>query len=269
MSIMTLKDHLNRTVSFKYPPRRIISLCPSITETLFDLDLEDQIVGRTSFCIHPKEKVKDVKVVGGTKQIKEQVIEQLSPDLIIAEKEENPKEMVAELSEKYPVFVLNVEQYDDAMEMILQLGQLTDREELAQQIVQDIESKFAKLPTITGLRVAYVIWKDPYMVAGNHTFIHAILKKMGLQNVFEHYPSRYPSVSLGDFQNEELDLLFLTSEPYPFKESHVEDLQKLLPNTKVLLVDGEPFIWYGSHMLQGAEYLKALIASIKINKAGI
>src|SRR5690625_625144 len=157
-------DHLGRHVTYKYPPKRIVSLCPAITETLFFLQLQEEVVGRTRFCIHPHDEVETVINVGGTKDIQLDRIQQLQPDLIIAEKEENTKEMVAALEVDYPVYVFEIQTIQDALRMIHDLGELTDRQLLATELNVRIDEAFARLPKMKGQRVAYIIWQHPFMV---------------------------------------------------------------------------------------------------------
>ncbi|MCF6093109.1 helical backbone metal receptor [Microaerobacter geothermalis] len=267
MDYKAVEDHLNRKIYIPFPPRKIVSLCPSITETLFELNISNEMVGRTRYCKHPSDQVKEVTIVGGTKEVKFSVIENLKPDLIIAEKEENPKEIVEKLSRKFPVYVTNVESYDDAIKMIKDLGSITDREKQAQQMIEAIYHEFLnldKLNQANKIKAAYVIWQKPYMVAGNHTFIHSMLEQCGLYNVFRDYPVRYPEVSLEDFKKLSPDLIFLSSEPYPFKESHKASLEKIFPDTKVFLVDGEIFSWYGARMIKAPKYLNQLLEEITI-----
>lgn len=254
MSEKTVCDHLRRTVQFAFPPKRMISLCPSITETLFDLGLADRIVGRTRYCIHPEELVGNVQTIGGTKKVKETIIDKLCPDLIIAEKEENPKEIVEKLSEKYPVFTVDVKTYEDGLEMINDLGEITDRAERASEMADAIKDKFRNVSGGKSRKVAYVIWQNPYMVAGNNTYIHSILEKAGFCNAFMGQTERYPAVSLEALRSASLDAVFLATEPFPFQDSHREELQSQLPGTKVMLVDGE-ICWYGSRMLKTADEL--------------
>lgn len=263
MSGKILKDDLQRTVLFQFPPKRIISLCPSITETLYALHLSDQIVGRTRYCIHPASQIKRAKIVGGTKQIKEDIVAQLKPDLIIAEKEENPKEMIENLAKNFPVYVTNVENYNDALKMISSLGRICKREESAEKLVKEIIKRFQQLHLVDQARVAYVIWKKPYMVAGNHTFIHAILEKCGFINVFKDYPGRYPVVTIEDLKQANLNFIFLSSEPYPFKDRDKIEFVTNVPSAKPILVDGEIFSWYGVRMIKAVDYINHLIKEMK------
>lgn len=157
--MQNVRDALGRIISYQYPPKRIISLDPAITETLYYLGLNDEIVGRTRFCIHPKEKVQQAVNVGGTKDMKLERIHELEPDLIIAEKEENTKEMVEKLEEYYPVYVFEIQTVNDALEMIEQLGTLINRFENALSLKDEIKKRFKKLPKIDQPNIAYMIWK--------------------------------------------------------------------------------------------------------------
>ncbi|MEB3102546.1 helical backbone metal receptor [Ferviditalea candida] len=259
MTLKVVQDHLQRPVSFMYPPRKIISLCPSITETLYALGLGGQIAGRTRYCIHPADQVKQAAIVGGTKQVKEELISRLQPDLIIAEKEENSKDMVEHLAEHFPVYACNVENFDDALKMIHDLGVICNREEAADKMASAVIEQFGHLQPSRAGRAAYVIWRNPYMVAGGRTFIDSILKKSGFNNVFRDLLERYPVVTIEDFLREKPDFILLSSEPYPFKDQHKEEFLQQVPGAKPVLVDGESFSWYGVHMIKTPAYLNALL----------
>lgn len=249
----TVTDHLGREVNYAFPPKRIVSFAPAITETMYRLNLDKEVVGRTGFCIHPKGRVEHAKKVGGTKQVKIDRVHELQPDLIIVEKEENTKEMVEQLEKHYPVYCFEVQTVDDAYRMILDLGDITDRRQEAAQLESDIKSAFQELPNIVGTRVAYVIWKNPYMVAGGDTYINSLLQKIGFTNAFETFEGRYPAVTEEDFQQANLDYIFLATEPYPYREKHLGTFQAMMPLTKPDLIDGEMF-WYGGRMLDAVAY---------------
>jgi iron complex transport system substrate-binding protein len=254
--LVIVTDHLGRKVEFEYPPKRIISLCPGITETLYFL--ENELVGRTKYCIFPVEKVKGATVVGGTKEINLQTIRELNPDLIIAEKEENTKEIVESLEGEFPVFVAEVQSIQGAYRMILDMGRITDRERQAELLVQSIQQKFQSLSAIQGKRVAYVIWRKPYMVVGKNTYINSVLEELGFSNPCIELEGRYPAVTEEQLKSMKLDYIFLATEPFPFQEKHKEEFQQFLPNSTPLIVDGEMF-WYGAKMLKAAEYLQTLV----------
>ncbi len=264
MSEKMLQDHLQRTVTIHDPPTRIISLCPSITETLYALQLLDRIVGRTRYCIHPAEEVSRAAVVGGTKQINMDAVDLLKPDLIIAEKEENPKEMIEQLASRYPVYVTNVENFEDALKMIADLGILCARGAEAEIMVKHISESFQIIPSADKpIKVAYVIWNNPYMAAGRTTFINSNLELCGFHNVFKQRPERYPVITVEDLRNSEPDLILLSSEPYPFQEKHRDELARQQLEARTVLVDGEYFSWYGVRMIDAASYFQQLILSLK------
>lgn len=233
---------------------KVISLVPSITETLFDLGLtSDEIIGRTKFCIHPKELVKDVEIIGGTKNLNIEKIKALKPDLIIANKEENVKEQVEELMKDFKVLVTNVETLEDNYYLIKQLGHLFGKEEKAQYFNIKTYEAFDILKLEKKLKVAYLIWKDPYMTVGGDTFISRIVEELGFENLFKDQ-KRYPEVQLEDLKSA--DLIFLSSEPFPFKEKHMAEIQNICVDQNIMIVDGEAFSWYGSHLAKCGEYYR-------------
>ncbi len=239
-------------------PQRIISVVPSQTELLFDLGLDDEIIGITKFCIHPANKVKGKPTVGGTKTLHLDQIHALQPDLILANKEENSREQIEELQRHYPVHVTDIITLSDALAMICEVGQLVGRAHQADKMVQQIASSFSSLlPLPFPSSVAYLIWRNPYMVAAGDTFIHAMLEAAGFQNAFASH-TRYPDVSPDDLRAVNPDLIFLSSEPYPFTEKHIAELQDICPSARVRVVDGEVFSWYGSRLLQTGPYLRNL-----------
>ena len=256
------KDQTGRTISIDKTPQRLISVVPSQTELLFDLGLDKEVVGITKFCVHPSEWFQHKTRVGGTKQLKMDIIRQLQPDLIIANKEENVKEQIEELGKHYPVWVSDVNNLDDACEMIEQVGMIINKEQSAKEMVLRIKENFARLPTKDfRLRTCYLIWQKPYMAAGGDTFIHSMLEAAGFENVFSD-KKRYPEITIAELQTAGCQLLMLSSEPYPFKQKHVEEIKAQGIKAKVLLVDGEMFSWYGSRLLQAADYFKRLYNAV-------
>ena len=239
---------------------RIVSLVPSITETLFDLGLTtDEIVGRTKFCIHPKDYVDKIEIIGGTKNLNIDKIKSLKPDFIIANKEENVKEQVEELMKDFKVLVTNIETLEDNYYLLKQLGHLFGKEEKAQFFNLKTYEAFDILKSEKRLKVAYLIWKNPYMTIGSDTFIHEILDKLGFENVFKN-EKRYPEISVEEMKKA--DFIFLSSEPFPFQQKHIDQLQKELLNSKIVLVDGEAFPWYGTHLAKCGEYFFELVKSL-------
>ncbi|MCZ8541698.1 helical backbone metal receptor [Psychrobacillus sp. FSL K6-2365] len=253
-----LTDHLGRKVVLPESPKRIISICPAITETLFSLGLEKEIVGRTKYCIFPKGIVDQVQIVGGTKEINFEKVKEIQPDLIFAEKEENTEEIVLELEKIAPVFVLEVKSIQNAYRFITTLGEVTATTMTAKLLLTACQKSFQSIKSRENGKATYVIWRKPYMVVGGTTYINDVLQVMGFENPFTNEESRYPTVTNEQLTNANLDKLFLASEPFPFQQKHLAEFQAFLPNTEIILVDGEMF-WYGSRMLVAGEYLAELV----------
>ncbi|MEO5562069.1 MAG: helical backbone metal receptor [Chitinophagaceae bacterium] len=255
-------DQTGRKIVLDKTPQRIISLVPSQTELLYSLGLREEVIGITKFCVHPEEWFRSKPRIGGTKEIKMGLIHQLQPDLIIANKEENVKEQIEELANHYPVWISDVNDLDDACEMIEQIGSMNDRVSSSKEMVQEIKEGFAKLKTIHNKpKTCYLIWSNPYMTTGGDTFIHSMLEAAGFDNIYKSQ-QRYPEVTLEQLSTMNCQLLLLASEPFPFKEKHKEEIQQLLPNTKIILVDGEMFSWYGSRLLLVPGYFEELYGSL-------
>lgn len=251
-------DQLNRTININYPPKRIISLVPSQTELLFELGLDAEVIGITKFCIHPESKFKEKTKIGGTKKLNLDLIRSLKPDLIIGNKEENERVQIEELMAEFPVWMSDIYDLEGAKKTITEIGALVDRQPEASYLNHLITAGFNDLQTLAlqnGLdkSVAYLIWKDPYLFAGRNTFINQMLAMNGLNNVVKE--DRYPEMDLKTLAQLNPDLVFLSSEPFPFKEKHLEEISRLLPDAKVMLVDGEMFSWYGSRLVKAVQYL--------------
>lgn len=258
----TVTDHLGRQVMLPSYPLRIISLCPSLTETLFALGLGDRVVGRTRHCVHPEESVKRAQNVGGTKEVREDIIATLAPDLIFCEKEENTKAMVDALSLVHPVYVVDVHTVEDAIAMVNDLGVVTGAQLASEQLVQEISTQLDRLRAEATYSTAYLIWKDPYMAAGEDTYLDDLLRRAGFLNVFRQPLGRYPEVTLEQLVDIRPDVVFLSSEPYPFREQHQLELQDLLPHSHVVLIDGE-ICWSGARMRQACDVLLAAQAALQ------
>jgi iron complex transport system substrate-binding protein len=251
--MISLKDQMGRTLELENPPKRIVSLVPSQTELLSYFGLEKEVVGITKFCIHPKDWFHSKMRVGGTKNITIQKVVDLKPDLIIANKEENTKEDIELLQEVAPVYVSDINTVEDALGMMKDIGLLTRKEQLAVDLIDEIQEDFEHFPSYSG-SVLYLIWRDPYMVCGTDNFISAILKKIGFNNVIES--PRYREISKEEIMEMNPDYIFLSSEPYPFSEDHLVEFKEL-SDAKIVLVDGEMFSWYGSRMLKMKKYFSA------------
>lgn len=281
--MLTFTDQLNETISLENYPKRIISLVPSQTELLFDLGLAENIVGITKFCIHPKEQIKNIslnnphiKKIGGTKNFNFEQIKALSPDLIIGNKEENYQNGILELKQHFPVFMTDIYDLNDALQMIKSVGNITNTTEKATNICNEISKEFAiftenfseksteknqKSNLKTKKKVAYFIWNKPMMIATTNTFIDNMLQLIGFENAFSDFV-RYPAVSEEDVVSANPDVIFLSSEPFPFKEKHISYFKNICPHAHVQVVDGELFSWYGSRLKYAAKYFKEIVQSI-------
>lgn len=251
-------DQLNREIKLAEKSElKIVSIVPSQTEFLFDIGLADQIVGITKFCIHPKKYFKSTTKVGGTKTLDIQKIRDLQPDIIIANKEENEKSQIEELEKEFPVYISDIYTLDDSYEMMLSLGEILNKSDESIQLVNQIRESFKNLKQFNNRRVAYFIWREPWMLASKNTFIDHILEISGHLNVAKELNSdaRYPAIELAELKSLEPFDIYLSSEPYPFKEKHIAELQAEFPMSKIQLVDGEVFSWYGSRLQHTAEYL--------------
>lgn len=247
----------------------IVSLVPSITELLYDLGLSAEVTGITKFCIHPDEWFRTKTRIGGTKNVHIEKVKALQPTLIIANKEENVKEQVEALQEIAPVHVTDVSNLEDALNMIETIGELVHRQEQAASMVQSINQSFLELEQLRAkasyptTRACYLIWRQPYMTVGSDTMIHDLMQRCGWVNVFG-YQKRYPEMDVEQIKQAGCELLLLSSEPYPFQQKHIDELQQELPDTKILLVDGEMFSWYGSRLQHAPAYFSNLIASLTV-----
>jgi ABC-type Fe3+-hydroxamate transport system substrate-binding protein len=230
---------------------------PSQTELLADLGLGDRVVGITKFCIHPEEWRKTKAIVGGTKNFDFDMIRSLNPDLIIGNKEENYQEGIEELQKHFPVWMSDIVTIDDACQMILSIGDITDASEKASALIERIKNEFKSVVRLEPQSTLYLIWKNPWMGAASGTFIDEMLKLSGLRNCLKS-KTRYPELTSDEIGQLNPELILLSSEPYPFKEKHMEELQMLCPTSKILLVDGEMFSWYGSRLLKFPTYLEDL-----------
>lgn len=254
---------LHQSLPVDQVPRRIVSLVPSITELLHTLSLEEEVCGITRFCIHPDHWYRSKTRIGGTKQINLPAIRALHPDLILANKEENVRLQVEELAHEFPVWLTDVSNFSDALTLIRDVGRITHRMALAESLWEALQKDplAQEAPDRTPIPVAYLIWKDPYMTVGGDTYIHDMLRVAGFANVFEGR-MRYPEVSLSDIRESGCTQLFLSSEPFPFRERHVDELTRQLPGIRVSLVDGSMFSWYGSRIRQALPYLRRCRESV-------
>ena len=244
---------------------RIVSVVPSQTELLYDMGLKNQIVGLTKFCIEPQELETETQKwfelkskIGGTKNIDIEKVKSLNPHIIFANKEENDKDQIESLRKEFIVYTSDVYDLKSSLEMIAHVGQLTKTEFEAQSIISKISLNFKEIqfPAIKKTAI-YFIWKNPYMTVGGDTFIHKMIEECGFSNLTID-KKRYPVIEIEEMKELNPEVIFLSSEPYPFKEKHIEEFREILPNALIYIVDGQKFSWYGSHLIQSPLYFNGL-----------
>jgi ABC-type Fe3+-hydroxamate transport system substrate-binding protein len=244
-------------------PKRIVSLVPSTTETLFALGASERVVGVTRFCVHPREARERARVVGGTKNPRIEIILSLEPDLVLANQEENRKEDVERLRERIPVRVFFPKNVSEAIADVRSVGQLVGEETAANGLAAEMERALAALRAVEWpeIRYLYFIWRRPYMVAGPETFIDALLAEAGFVNAAPRDRGRYPEMETEEIGRARADILLLSSEPFPFEEKHRAELvAELGIQARVILADGELLSWHGARLLEGLPYLSSLAA---------
>lgn len=242
--LLKVTDQMYREVSIPFPPKRIISLVPSQTEFL--LDIGAPVAGRTKFCVHPQEKLESIPIVGGTKKFRFEKIAELNPDLIIGNKEENYIGGIEQLAVKYPVWMSDIYTLEDSFQMMGLLGKICDLEIKSSRIIEECKAALEKAKRRFSGRVVYLIWKNPWMAAGKNTFIDHLLTFLGYENVV--LEARYPELSNEQIVHLNADKILLSSEPFPFKEKHINEMKGLCPDSEIELVDGELYSWYGSRL---------------------
>lgn len=248
MYLRVVTDQMGRMVKIHSAPKRIVSLVPSQTELLYDLGLVEEVVGQTLFCIHPAAHFKTACKIGGTKKLRIDKIRALQPDLIIGNKEENDREQIEILAAEFPVWMSDIVRPQDALEMVEKLGDITGKVDRAKEITEKLRTIYSGLNNHArrDKKTLYLIWKDPWMAAGNETYIHHMLEICGFENCMK---GRYPELMDDELKRLDPEVILLSSEPYPFKEKHLVQLKSMLPKAEIKLVDGEFFSWYGSRLI--------------------
>ena len=268
-----ITDDLGFRVELAAPPRRIVSLVPSWTETLFTLGLDREVVGVTRFCTEPADKVATVPRIGGTKNPDIAAIIGLGPDLVIANAEENRREDVERLrADGIPVFTTYPRTIAQAVESILRLGRvlarMSEADALARDIVRSVSAIEASLGVWSKLRLRTFcpIWKNPWMAFNADTYAHDVLRMLGFNNVYASAGERYPATTLDEALERRPDVILLPDEPYLFDDGDVEEIKTVMPaplSRRVLIVSGRDLHWYGVHMVNGLRSLAERLARVR------
>jgi len=247
---------------------RIASLVPSLTELLFALDLGDRLVARTGFCIHPRDQVRRVPKVGGTKDVDLEALMATRPTHLVVNVDENRKETIAALGAQIPqIVVTHPHMPDDNLDLYLEFGRLFDRRSeaavLRAEYVAARDDLLHAMGSAGPLKVLYLIWKDPWFTVSRSTYVSSLLARARLDTLPAKSTARYPTLSAKDAAWHDADLILLSSEPYAFRQKHVDALSRTLSASKpVMLVDGEMLSWYGNRAIAGLRYLKQLRATV-------
>jgi ABC-type Fe3+-hydroxamate transport system substrate-binding protein len=244
--------------AFSQPPRRVVSLCPSLTETIFALGAADRLVGRTKFCVRPPgQLLNDTPKVGGTKTVNVQAVLALRPDCVFAVKEENLSEHIEEIAKHTDVVVFDVKDLESAYGMIRSLQKILNVEDTLDEFIRE---KMEEVRNLVSGRAACLIWRKPLLAAGGDTYIHSLMTHLGFENAFAHKP-RYPEAAPAELKK--LDYILLSTEPYPFKDVHAHEIEEKVGKVRIVLVDGQMMTWYGARMAAAASYFKTWADEIK------
>lgn len=245
---------------------RIVSLCPSLTELVFDLGRGPDLVGRTKFCVHPAKEVAAVERVGGTKNPKIERILELAPDLVLLNEEENRREDAEALAAAgIRCHVSLPRTAAETAAMVRSIGTALDAGERAEAIARDIETRAARVAAAHAghppVRYAYLIWRRPYMSVSDDTFIAGLLALPGGENVFGSAATRYPEITAEELHAAAPDLVLLATEPFPFDTRYLDELVTAsgLPRERFRIVDGERLSWHGSRTPAGVDYAERVI----------
>lgn len=262
----SIRDARGREIDFPQPPKRVVSLIPSITESLFDLGLGDRVAGVSKYCIFPEAETGKKPKIGGQKNPDFDAIAALDPDLVIVNEEENKPEHIEYFIERYRTYVTYPRKFVDAATLLDEIGVLfgvTSQTKKMAETIREVASNVSnkKRP----VKTLYLIWRNPWMSINRDTFIDDLLGLFGLQNVFSDRPERYFEVSAEEIAAAKPELILLPNEPYHFLEKHKSEFVTLdipaVANRNIRTVDGTYFCWYGTRSARAGEYIKTVVGS--------
>jgi ABC-type Fe3+-hydroxamate transport system substrate-binding protein len=266
---VTRTDASGIALALPRPPRRIVSLIPSITETLCHLGLADALVGITVYCVEPRDVVRGKRRIGGEKDPDLAAIRALEPDLVIANIEENVREHIETLRAwSIPVWVTYPRTVAEALAMIRELGEVTGTAARAEALLAELEPLYARVRAASARRrpvpVFYPIWRQPWMTVGPDTYIHDLLAVCGGANVFADRAERYPTITLDELAARRPEVILLPDEPFRFRRAHLADFGPFadvpaVRDGRLHLVDGKPFSWHGPRIGEALRLVPALL----------
>ena len=265
--MIVITDSTDKKINFFETPKRVVSLIPSITETLFDLGVGDTVAGISKYCVYPAEAVKGKRKVGGQKNPDFEEIKKIDPDLIILNWEENKPEHIDYLSLRYKTWITYPKTVSDAEQLLLELGQVFGVETKAAEFTDEIRNSVIKLRSHrrAKLKALYLIWRNPWMSINHDTFIHHVMDVHHLENVYRHHPKRYFNVTSEDIEAANPDVIILPDEPYHFLEKHKLEFFHLsvsaVKSQRIFLADGTYFCWYGTRTAKASKYIQEQILS--------
>lgn len=272
MAWLRTADELGFRLELEEPPRRIVSLVPSWTETVFALGKGEALTAVTRFCVSPPGTAQLPKI-GGTKNPDVDEIVRLAPDVVIANAEENRREDIDKLrAAGIAVFTTYPRKISAAVESIIKLGEVLDCAARAAAMAREIVLAVSEIETQVGVwaklrfRVFCPIWKNPWMAFNADTYAHDVLRMLGFNNIYASAGERYPRTTLEEALALRPDFVLLPNEPYEFDAKDVEELKPALPaglSRRVVLIDGRDLHWYGAHMTTGLKALNALLARVR------
>jgi len=243
----------------------IVSLVPSITELLFDLGLGGALVGRTAFCVHPADRIKTVRSVGGTKQVNFEKLRRAAPTHVVVNIDETPRDLAEEIAGMgITVVVTHPIEVRDNIVLYRLIGGLFGREAEAEALVGRFDDAYADVrraaEALPERRVLYLIWKEPWMTVSAETYIARMLALIGWTTVGHDPNVRYPAIELTESFLNGTDLVLFSTEPFPFTDRHIADFAEAFPGhaAKAHLIDAQMTSWYGSRAIAGLRYLGAL-----------
>lgn len=249
------------------PARRVVSLVPSLTETVCDLGVAGRLVAVTRFCNTPEEPLRFVPRVGGTKNPDRERIALFEPDLVLVNGEENRREDIDWLTSRFEVHESMPQNVPDAAAVVKELGRLLGVEDSAEAVALEIEAEMARIEVegleMASVRVFYPIWKQPWIAINRATYVHDVLARAGAVNVCADRESRYPVVAQSDLEALRPDVVLLPSEPFAFSREHKKALveeRAFGRDVPIVMVDGKNFCWHGSRSGRGLAAAAEVVA---------